>query len=317
MSTPKLLTLNELFNLDLKKCAVWTLSRFVPLVNKKFSFPVFVYPKEPERDLNSLITIGGGTIIDFAKVWKNQNNPQMMHIVIPSIWGSGAENSPVAILNVDGKKVIRKGQEFLPDIRIIWDELAENLPYNLVKYACGDVWAHALEGFLSPIANNELRVELAQLIKKLQIMPIENTPQWFELSAEACDAQARSSVGLVHAIAHNLEGPMRARFPNKYFGHAQLCATCLWPVMRFNLQNSDRVQSLFNEYDIDVGKVINILKYLFEREVFNDLIYVLKEKWSLVIRDPLSRMNCTLVRPHHLSYFIHLFKGNCNEPAFE
>jgi len=303
MNKPEVWTLEELATFDFKNAAIWTLPFLRHKVERRLSLPVIEDNEEPSGDLDTLIVIGGGVLIDRAKVWRKENRPEMRLIAIPSIWGSGAENSPIAILNEGSKKRIQMGIEFLPDVRVIWAELAEGLPADLVKYACGDVWAHALEGFLSPIANDEVRNELADVIKSLEDLPLENNPRWFELSARACAEQAQSSVGLVHGIAHTLEGLLKLKYPEEYFGHAQLCAVYLWPVFSLNMQHSDKVDRMFDLYKINKGRVVEVIKQLFDEHIYDLGLPVLEENWRLVLREPASRTNCVLVRPDYLSHF--------------
>jgi alcohol dehydrogenase class IV len=179
---------------------------------------------------------------------------------------------------------------------VVWPELAATIPAERARMACGDVWAHALEGFLSPLAKPELRRELAGLLQEMLRLPLGNDPAWFDVSAQACAAQARSSVGLVHGIAHTLEekGP---------WGHAQLCATYLLPVMRFNLEVSAKPQALLAEFAIDRDAVLRALSALHDPETYRRSLPVLSENWKSVLRDPSTRTNCALVRPQHLDFF--------------
>jgi alcohol dehydrogenase class IV len=224
-------------------------------------------------------------------------------IVIPSIWGSGAEVSPIAVRNRDGKKEIRMDPKLLPDARLVWPELAAAIPPDRVRVACGDCWAHALEGFLSPLATQALRAELASLLAQMLATPINNDPVWFELGARACAGQARSSVGLVHGIAHTLEGVLRARHPGADWGHAKLCSLFLWPVMRFNEQASGKWQQLLAEHGLPPRAILEVLRTLFDAEAYEQALPVLKEQWLSVLRDPCSRTNSALVRPASLDFF--------------
>ena len=206
-------------------------------------------------------------------------------------------------MNEDGKKTIKMGSEYLPDKRCIWGELSEELSPDLIKWACGDVWSHALEGFLSPIADDEVQKELSEIIMTLETMPLKNDPRWFELSALACAGQARASVGLVHGIAHVIEGLLKLRYPGEYFGHAQLCATYLWPVLNLDMQHTEKINKLFGSYGIHKSIVENTARQLFDSCVYDLTIPVLQENWRLVLRDPSSRTNCILVRSDYLSHF--------------
>lgn len=255
-------------------------------------------------DLDTLIVIGGGRLIDEAKFWRARQAPRTRLIAVPSIWGSGAECSPVAVLDRDGAKEIHIGSEFLPDVRCLWPELADTIPETRARHACGDAWAHALEGFLSPLAGNGLRSELAEVIREMTGLPLAADPRWFDVSARACAGQARSSVGLVHGIAHQLEGALRAAYPESGWGHARLCSVFLLPVMSFNREHSDKWARLAGEHDIDEQEVFRVLRELHEPDSYAQALGLLDEHWMAVLKDPCSRTNSALVRPASKAFFL-------------
>src|SRR5262249_13087095 len=125
----------------------------------------------------TLIAVGGGTLLDAAKLRRAERHPAVGLVAVPSIWGSGAEASPVAVAREGGRKVVRMGPEYLPDARVVWPELAATLPERLARRACGDAWAHAVEGFLSPLASEELRREIAGLVNDMATLPIGRDPR--------------------------------------------------------------------------------------------------------------------------------------------
>lgn len=259
-------------------------------------------------DLDTLIVIGGGTLIDEVKAWRAGHAPVTRLIAIPSLWGSGAEVSPVAVLNRQGKKEIHIGDELIPDVVCIWPELASSIPENIARYACGDAWSHALEGFLSPLASSQLQNDLAEVMQEMLTLPLGRDPRWFGPSARACAGQARSSVGLVHGIAHNLEGYLRTEFPAAGWGHAKLCSLFLWPVMEFNRQHSSKWQNLMQQHDLDEEAILQVLQELHKPDVYDQALPFLQQYWMEILRDPSSRTNSVLVRPGSKSFFVeHAF----------
>jgi alcohol dehydrogenase class IV len=303
MNKPIVLTLEELKNYGLGKAAIWARSYLWDKLDKHFSLPLISDSDTPPVNLDTLIVIGGGILLDKAKVWRMEKSPTTKLIAVPSVWGSGSENSPVAILNDGTKKIIYKDDSLLPDFRVVWPELAKGIDERKLKYACGDVWAHSLEGFFSPIAGQIVRNEFSIIIKKLVDMIFSYDPSWFELSSNACGTLASSSAGLVHGIAHILEGKLNHKFPGEYFGHARLCSTYIWPVYRFNQSRSDVVATLFKQYGVEPGPVEEKIKQLYEDDFYDLILPVLKESWTEILREPSSRTNCVLVRAQALDYF--------------
>ena len=303
MNKPEVWPLERLRSFTFGRTALWTLDLLRESVTEIFPLQAIPENGTPPLGLESLLVVGGGVLIDRAKYWRATQSPATKLIAIPSIWGSGAENSRIAVLNEGGKKSIFVGTEYLPDVRAIWPELVQSIPDEFVKYACGDVWAHALEGFFSPVGNETTRLDLAEVIKGITELPIGKNYAWFEYSAKACAGQASASVGLVHGIAHTLEGPLKEKYPNRNMGHAKICSIFLWPVFSLSMKHSDKIQELFTSFGIDEERVIKILKSFYDATIYRTVFPVLEEHWRLVLRDPSSRTNCILVRPGYIDYF--------------
>lgn len=264
---------------------------------------------EPEQELAQgtdwLVVVGGGELMDSAKGLRFVRSDFRLAL-IPSIWGSGAEASPVVVRSVAGRKEIRIDPKGLPNAVIYWPELGLSVPSGRQLTACGDCWAHALEGFLSPLATAELREMLAEIIRRLLELPLAYDPRWFELSAAACAAQARASAGLVHGLAHTLEGPLRRQQPDIGWHHARLCSVYLNPVMRLNRECSDKWHQLLAQYGLEPEEILRVLTHLFEEESYRAALPVLQAHWGEVLRDPCTRTNSALVRPHWLAQFERL-----------
>ncbi|HUR80104.1 MAG TPA: iron-containing alcohol dehydrogenase [Thermoanaerobaculia bacterium] len=299
---PEVWTLDRLTADDLGATVVWATDSVADVVTQKFGAPVPITP-ESLQNADTVIAIGGGTLLDRAK-WIARAHPTPLRLIaIPSIWGSGAEASPVVLLREGDSKKIIVDDRYIPDVRVVWAELAATLPAERARVACGDAWAHALEGFLSPLASPPLREELAAVIEEMLTLPIANDARWFDVSARACSAQARSSVGLVHGIAHVLELKAPADAAPVRWGHAGLCSTWLWPVMTFNLAQSDVAAGLLAEYELPLNVIIEKLADLFDAAAFRAQRDVMSAEWRSVLRDPSTRTNVTLVRPASLQFF--------------
>jgi alcohol dehydrogenase class IV len=296
---------------DLKRAALgrakaWVSPSVLEKVSRQLEVPV-VDPADPLADVDTLIVIGGGTLIDRAKVAAKDRNPVLRLIAIPSLWGSGAEASPIVVLEGVpgcGTKEIRLAPQYQPDERVIWPELANSISPNRARHACGDCWAHALEGFLSPLADAALRQELAALMRQMLDLPLAADPRWFELSARACNGQSRSSVGLMHGIAHTIEGPLRVADPDGGWGHAAVIANLFLPVLDFDRRTSTRCDELATEYDLDLAAIGAIGQSLVDAEAYARLRPLIVEHWKRILRDPCTRTNCALVRPKHVDHFL-------------
>jgi len=259
------------------------------------------------KGLDTLIAVGGGTRIDSAKRWRAEQSAMTQLIAVPTLWGSGADASPVVVTNGPAGKEIKCDPRYLPDVRCVWPELAAAVPSAMARQACGDAWSHALEGFLSPLADEPLRAELAALMREMQLLPLGFDPRWLDLSARACALQARSSVGLVHGIAHQLEMPLRDL--DGSWGHAALCSLFLVPVLAFDRAGSARADTLAQTYAVDLDAVLAHLQRLHDPERYHEALPCLERHWKQVLRDPCTRTNCVLVRPAALGHFQQWSQG--------
>jgi len=241
-----------------------------------------------------LVAAGGGTLLDRAKSLRC-DHPHVKLAALPTAWGSGAEASPIAVATVAGKKVIRMSPTLVPDLVIHEPRFAATLPDSMKAWACGDAWSHALEGFLSPLGTDDTRADLAAVIRRMSSTAMDDTAAWLELSGLACAGQSRTSVGLVHGIAHSLEGPLG-------WGHARLCSLFLPSVMAFNRQASPK-WPLLAAHGVAEDAVWQAIRPLFEPADYAAAVPVLRECWPTILRDPCSRTNSALVRPADVAFF--------------
>lgn len=259
---------------------------------------------ELPADLDTLVVVGGGALLDAAKLWRHDAAPHTVLVAVPTLWGSGAEASPVAIRTTASGKDIAMGPSYVPEVRVVWPELSETVAEHTARHACGDAWSHALEAFVSPLATPDVRRRCAALMNRMLAEPLGWSPRWLDLSAEACALQAESGVGLVHGFAHQLEVPLASAQPDAGWGHAKLCSIFLLPVMRFNQAHSPKLANYAAEFGLDLPAVWQVLERLFEPEAFAAAMQVAAERWMAVARDRCTRVNHVLVRSDALAYFV-------------
>lgn len=254
-------------------------------------------------DLEALVAVGGGTLLDTAKLWRVRQSPTTRLIAVPTLWGSGAEASPVAVQSTAAGKEIAMDAAYVPEVRVVWPELAASVLPTAARHACGDAWSHVLEAFVSPLASPDVRQASAALMQRMLAAPLGFAPAWLDLSAEACALQAASGVGLVHGFAHQLEAPLRAAQPLGGWGHAKLCAVFLLPVMRFNEAHSPKLANYAAQFGLDLAAVWEVLGQLFEPDAYAIAMQVAAERWPSVARDRCTRVNHVVVRGDALPFF--------------
>ncbi len=305
MSKPAVWTRQHLLDQDLGNVALWVTPAVAvrQRVREVLPWPFADVSLGILPGTDTVVVVGGGSLIDMAKRQRHESAPSVRLVAIPSIWGSGAEASPIVVTAGADRKEGRKDDGYLPDARVEWPELAMDLPASLVRYACGDTWAHALEAFLSPLANEALHQEASAILADLLTLPLANDPRWFAASVRACVAQSNASVGLVHGIAHTLE-PVLLEEQDVYgWGHARLCSTFLWPVLALEQSASPKPRDYAERYSVDLPAVTARARDLFDERDYDAALPTLEATWSKVLRDPCTRTNCMVVKGEHLAFF--------------
>lgn len=284
---------------------VWTIPPVADAVHRLFSVDVCVSPDIPPKGA-TLCVVGGGALIDEAKVLARRHSRWERLIAVPVLYGSGAEVSPVAVTHTEGGvKSIDIDDELIPDAVCYCPQTLEVFSDERLRRASGDVWSHSLEGFWSPLAKENVRSEGASLLQALLDGPGLRDPDWFDLSARACSLQSKSSVGLIHGIAHVLESNLRQSkdYQAGAPGHASLCSTYLFPVLALHLEHSPKVRDLLTQHGLNCEALLQRAKECFDPTLYDRLLPKLQEHWNLIIRDPCTRANPMLIRKSTVGFF--------------
>lgn len=291
----------QLQDVSSNNAVIWVSSPLMERAKQLLPELSFINSAEtPSVGLGTVVVIGGGSLIDKAKLWRHRSSPNTKLIAVPSIWGSGSEGNGIALEILDGAKKPVVDESLKPDSYYYTDQFLDITPDVLKKRGVGDAFSHALEAFFSPLASPQLRGMSAELLKDMLKIKGYEDIKWFEFSLLASQYQEKSSVGLIHGIAHTLE-------PCTGLGHAELCSLYLYPVLKFNSENSPKVDNFFLEYGLNKEEMFQRTSDFFDPKTFADLLPKLKEYWPLIIRNPLSRVNSVLVRASSVGWFEEFF----------
>ncbi len=186
------------------------------------------------NEVDSIIAIGGGSVIDTAKavgaLLANKNSkleklkgllkvkkPYSMLIAVPTTAGSGSETTIASVITNAEKndKFAINSPNLLPQVAVLDDELLRSLPKNIIANCGMDALTHALEAYLGNALTKETEkasIEAVKLIYSslLNFYANQNDDKarsdMLKASYLAGVAFTRSYVGYVHAIAHSLGG---------------------------------------------------------------------------------------------------------------
>jgi len=182
---------------------------------------------------NRVIGVGGGTVIDVAKVLSLdgvENVLDALHgrvplqrnrklLIVPTTCGTGSEVTNIAILadtQADVKKGI-VGPAMYPDEAVLVPELLKGLPYKFFAFSAIDALIHAIESYLAPTSNPFTEMfavkAIVNIISTFQDINkygpktvAHNVGQVLISSTWAGIAFGNTGVGAVHAMSYPLGG---------------------------------------------------------------------------------------------------------------
>lgn len=213
-----------------------------------------------ERGCDSIVAIGGGSVIDTAKGVRlvlSQNTDDIFaisglenvargkhipFIVVPTTAGTGSECTGVAVIRNDANGV---KMEFLspfvePDVAVVDPRMTEGLPPKATASTGMDALCHAVEACTclqaNPLSTAYATAAIRLIAQNLETATVngKNRQARFNMalaSTMAGIAFSNSMVGAVHAIGHALGGVC-------HVPHAVAMTILLPHVMRYNLSHS-------------------------------------------------------------------------------
>lgn len=180
-----------------------------------------------------IIAIGGGSIIDIAKllVIKDAKNTLELFekripfiknrelIIVPTTCGAGSEVSNISIAEIKEKntKMGLAVDEFFPDYAVLIPELVKGLPYKFFITSSIDALIHAIESYVSPKSNRYTElfsvkaIEIIitgfiQILEKGQNYRTNIIEEFLVASNYAGIAFSNTGTGAVHALSYPLGG---------------------------------------------------------------------------------------------------------------
>ncbi|WP_412513527.1 bifunctional acetaldehyde-CoA/alcohol dehydrogenase [Shewanella indica] len=228
-----------------------------------------------------IIALGGGSPMDAAKIiWVMYEHPQVdfadlalrfmdirkriykfpklgrkaKMVAIPTTSGTGSEVTPFAVVTDEqtGAKYPIADYELTPNMAIVDPNLVMNMPKSLTAFGGIDAITHALEAYVSVMANE---YSDGQALQALDLL-VTHLPKAYEEGAAAPIARekvhngatiagiafANAFLGICHSMAHKLG----AEF---HLPHGLANALLISNVIRFNATDLPTKQAAFSQYD--------------------------------------------------------------------
>ncbi len=228
-----------------------------------------------------IVALGGGSPMDAAKIaWVMYEHPEVDFedlalrfmdirkriytfpkmgvkaklIAIPTTSGTGSEVTPFAVVTDDatGKKYPIADYELTPNIAIIDPNLVMNLPKSLTAFGGIDAVVHALEAYVSIMANefsDGQALQALRLLKKYLPSAYKNgakdpvaREKVHYAATLAGVAFANAFLGACHSMAHKLGAAF-------HLPHGLANALLITNVIRYNANDNPTKQAAFSQYD--------------------------------------------------------------------
>lgn len=228
-----------------------------------------------------IIALGGGSPMDAAKImWVMYEHPEVHFedlalrfmdirkriykfpkmgikaelIAIPTTSGTGSEVTPFAVVTDDatGQKYPLADYELMPSMAIVDANLVMNLPKSLTAFGGIDAVTHALEAYVSVMANEYSDAQALQALKLLkEFLPASykegaaNPVAREKVHNGACIAGiafANAFLGVCHSMAHKIGAAF-------HIPHGLANALLICNVIRYNANNNPVKQTAFSQYD--------------------------------------------------------------------
>ena len=188
-----------------------------------------------EEDTNCLVAIGGGSVLDAAKVIALKSGVNHL-VTIPTTAGTGSELNEWGVITNTKARIKESVQATMPNAAILDPELTLSAPPTITLLTGVDAFCHALECYVGTTANTVtdcLALQAMELIVRWLRPAVENGSElearsgMLEASMLAGATMLGAGLGLMHGIGNIAGGLAHA-------AHGLVLTRLLQPVMEFN-----------------------------------------------------------------------------------
>lgn len=162
----------------------------------------------PDKPVDLIIAIGGGSVIDCAKIIKHYTNSRAEIFAIYTILGSGSIVSAFAIYDSVDFKIGEMHANTVPSVSYINEDLIQRVPLDLQWIGIADIASHALESLLSLSSSPESRTYAISALNKIKSymnrLNKDDLLTLIEADLEAGISEQTGIVLLPHAVGHYL-----------------------------------------------------------------------------------------------------------------
>lgn len=262
-----------------------------PIVKEYLNFPFYyndfsTNPKleEIEKGVETIsinpktiIAIGGGSVIDFAKVYKYKTKLNVPLIAIPTTCGTGSEATQFAVYYKEGKKQSLDSPEVLPNVAIVDSQFVENNPTYLKACTALDAYCQAIESYFACKSTEKSRqyaMEAIKLCRDNLVKYVNSNEKTYSLNMSKASNLSGKAINISRTTAAHA---MSYSITTKYgIPHGHAVALNIAKVMEYNKNvdkksiNDKRGVAFVRERMDEIYSTIGILN---ANDYFQDLFY--------------------------------------------
>lgn len=160
-----------------------------------------------EEKIDIIFCVGGGSVIDFGKALKLHFYSNAKIFAIYTLPGSASIVTPFVIFNNDEFKIGEHSENIIPDYVYINKTIILSAPAELVKIGTFDIFAHAIESYISKASTEQSRTCAIKAVHFLNEYLCSNSSDVLSLVRADIFAGLSEQEGLVlfpHAAGHYL-----------------------------------------------------------------------------------------------------------------
>lgn len=172
-------------------------------------------------------------------------------VCVPTTSGTASEVTPFSVItDDDGMKHPLFSYNLTPDIAVIDSSFCEQLPKGLVAFAGIDAVTHAVEAYVSVVANEFTEGHCLRALKLLTENLVESYDKGTLKAREAVHhgatlaglAFSNSFLGIAHSLAHKVGAAF-------HLPHGLTCGILLPHVIRYNASKTPTRMGIYPGYD--------------------------------------------------------------------
>ena len=236
-----------------------------------------ILAKLPAEQVDLVVGIGGGSVLDVAKLLSVLCAPQsqtldallagekpthrIASLLIPTTAGTGSEATPNAILAIpeQNTKVGIISPVLLPDYVALLPELTTSMPAHIASSTGIDALCHLIECYTSTVANpvsdNVALTGLRKLLRNIEVAV--NEPRNLNAKLEMLWASYYGGAAIAHAgthLVHALSYPLGGKYHLPHgVANAILLAPCMKVVRPHAVEKFARVWELVPDADLTLS----------------------------------------------------------------